>query len=240
MRQISNYQELLSYHCEKCNDKGGQSVPHPLDPSCTAWRECECMQLKRTAYRIKKSGLEPIIDTKTFETFAVDEPWQAAIREAAQKYAESVKGGSKNWFMISGQVGAGKSHLATAVVRELMYSGFDCEYKKWREMALELMRNQFREEEYYESLNKFTNVPVLYIDDFLKGSVSDGFKNAAYDIIDSRYRKGKATIITSEKTTDDLRDIDEAIGSRIYEMTKGNYHQIRKDANKNIRLKTAL
>ena len=46
--------------------------------------------------------------------------------------------------------------------------------------------------------------------------------NIMYEIVNYRYFKNLPILTTSEKTVDDLIEIDEAIGSRLYEMSK-NY-----------------
>ena len=44
----------------------------------------------------------------------------------------------------------------------------------------------------------------------------------AFDLIDYRYCNRKLiTIISTERTVDEMKSIDEAIGGRIYEMSKG-------------------
>ena len=45
------------------------------------------------------------------------------------------------------------------------------------------------------------------------------------------------TIISTEKNVDDLIEIDEAIGSRIYQMSKKYCVQLSKDKEKNMRLR---
>ena len=69
---------------------------------------------------------------------------------------------------------------------------------------------------------------VLYIDDMYKTGKGQqptvGDVNLAFEIINARYNDtGKVTIISSERTVEEMLDIDEAVGSRIYERSKGNY-----------------
>jgi DNA replication protein DnaC len=63
---------------------------------------------------------------------------------------------------------------------------------------------------------------MLLIDDLFKGRITESDVNIVYEIVDYRYFKNLPVIITTEKTIDQLIDIDEAIGSRLYEMSK-NY-----------------
>lgn len=77
-------------------------------------------------------------------------------------------------------------------------------------------------EDFQKALNKLYNVPVLYIDDFLKGTISDADINIAGLIIDGRYRNpnGK-TVISTELPINIIVEKDEALGGRIIEMSKG-------------------
>jgi DNA replication protein DnaC len=70
-------------------------------------------------------------------------------------------------------------------------------------------------------MNRLKNIGVLFVDDLFKGSESDADKAIMYDIINHRYLKGQAIIISTEKTPDELIKVDEALGSRIVEMCKG-------------------
>lgn len=227
---------MREYKCDTCGGKGGYHVPHPLDPQAQAWRECECVQYRRAAARIEKSGFAPLMDLRTFDSFSDGALWQKTLKAGVRAWAESVRQGGTGWLMLCGQVGSGKTHLAIAAVRELTLDGVACSLRLWRELALELKRCQLDAEEYAGALRRAVEVPVLYIDDFFKGaSVTEGDKNAAYDVINGRYARGKATLLTSEKTFDQLRETDDAVASRIYEMAGPHCYVIGRDGAKNYR-----
>ena len=103
-------------------------------------------------------------------------------------------------------------------------------------------------EEYCKLIDEFKRVDVLYIDDLFKtGKAPDGGflkvtgadVNVAFEIINFRYNNpGLLTIISSELTEDELIDIDEAIGGRIYERAKA--FTIGKSRDRNYRIKKSV
>ena len=81
----------------------------------------------------------------------------------------------------------------------------------------------YQDEAYQELMYKWTNCPILYIDDFLKFATNkDGIQTQdlqiMFDIINSRYINKKITIFSSELTVKEISNVDEALGSRIYAM----------------------
>ena len=95
--------------------------------------------------------------------------------------------------------------------------------------------------QYYMEIEKWKSADVLYIDDFLK--VKNGETptaadmNLAFEIINHRIiDKEKVTIISSEKTLDELMSYDEATMSRIYQKAGRYKISIEKDRAKNYRL----
>ena len=63
---------------------------------------------------------------------------------------------------------------------------------------------------------------VLYIDDMLKGRLTETDVNVMYEIVNYRYMNNLPLIISTEKNLDELLVFDEATGSRIIEMCIGN------------------
>ena len=57
-----------------------------------------------------------------------------------------------------------------------------------------------------------------------------------FDIINYRYLNNKACIFSSEKPLLEVLNIDEAIGSRIFEMAKNYNIEIERNISKNYRL----
>jgi DNA replication protein DnaC len=80
-----------------------------------------------------------------------------------------------------------------------------------------------KQEDWYQAkIKKLKRVPVLYIDDFFKGGASDADIKLAFEILNARYNDtALRTIISSEIDLDGLMRIDEAIGGRIYERSRG-------------------
>lgn len=65
-------------------------------------------------------------------------------------------------------------------------------------------------------------VDVLFIDDLFKGrDFPTNFQiEQMFAVVNYRYINHKPIMISSEKTVDELCDIDEALGTRIFEMSK--------------------
>ena len=77
-------------------------------------------------------------------------------------------------------------------------------------------------EEYQSRIRPFKTVPVLYIDDFLKGGHTEADLRLAFEILNARYNDSSLrTIISSEMSLFDVLGLDEATGGRIYERAKG-------------------
>ena len=205
--------------------------------------DCKCMAIRRTIRRMQRSGLKNIIKDYTFDKFLATEPWQQTIKGAAVEYAKHPEG----WFFIGGQSGAGKSHLCTAICREFLLGGREVKYMLWRDDVVQLKNAVTDAEQYHSLMEHYKKVDILYIDDLFKtGKAPDGGKqrptaadvNAAFEILNFRYNDPKKlTIISSECTIDDILDIDEAVGGRIFERAKAFI--LKPDKRRNYRLRGA-
>lgn len=208
------------YRCELCRDTGQiiHRVPGSIEISVS---ECECAVKRRNALRIKRSGLADVMSRYTFEAYKTPDKQTAAIKAAALRYVAESRG---EWFVIVGRPGSGKTHICTAIVGKLIEGGKNCKYMLWRDEVRELKALVNDNSAYRERMNLLKNVDVLYIDDFFKGrTVSDGDLNVAFELLNARYNARKRTIISGERTIGAIMDIDEAIGSRIYERSKNGY-----------------
>lgn len=232
------------YNCNVCKNKG--MILRAAQDSNGNWitfsRDCKCMAVRRTIKRMERSGLKNIIRDYTFGKFEATDDWQKVIKEAAVAYSQNPEG----WFFIGGQSGSGKTHICTAICRELLMGGKSVKYMLWRDDVVKLKNAVMDYEEYSRLIQPYKDVDVLYIDDLFKtGKAADGQKqiptaadvNAAFEILNYRYNNPKLiTIISSECTINDILDIDEAVGGRIFERAKRSF-SIKGDKNKNYRLK---
>lgn len=188
---------------------------------------------------MKDSGLEKQIKEKTFEKFKATEDWQKTALATAQDYAQSPVG----WLLLCGQPGCGKTHLCTAVCRKLLLDGREVYYIPWREESARIkgMNAERRE----NAVQKLQQVDVLYLDDLFKvGQAADGSTrptaadiNLACEILNTRYNNKLPTILSTEKSLGELLNIDEAMGSRIKEMSREHNAVIAKKAGRNYRLR---
>ena len=88
-------------------------------------------------------------------------------------------------------------------------------------------------------LDDIKQVEVLYIDELLK-KYNDTDLKYIIEIINYRYTNNLKTIISSERTIDELLEIDEATFGRVIEKADKFIINIPKDKKKNYRLKNLL
>lgn len=208
------------YRCELCHDTGQiiHRTPGSIEVTVS---ECECANKRRNAMRIERSGLADVMSRYTFAAYKTPDARTTAIKAAALRYVAESRG---DWFMVVGRPGSGKTHICTAIMGKLIDGGKNCKYMLWRDEVRELKALVNDNASYRERMDLLKNVEVLYIDDFLKGkTVSDGDLNVAFELLNVRYCSQKRTIISGERTIGAIMDIDEAIGSRIYERSKNGY-----------------
>jgi DNA replication protein DnaC len=226
---------LKGINCQKCKNRGHISV---VKDDEVVWRMCQCMGARKSLEQIEKSGLKSLIDECTFENYEATADWQKHALSLAQNYLEY---GENMWLFFGGQSGAGKTFLCTAVAGELLKRNNAIKYMMWdsESKALKSLVNDTYE--YQRRMDELKSVKVLYIDDFLK--VQRGQQptpadiNLAFEIINHRDVKNLRTIISTEKTIDDIISLDEALGGRINRRSRGYQMNIAYDRNKNYRLR---
>ena len=201
---------------------------------------CVCFAKIKSEQSVKEAGIKRDM---TFENYYTDKEFQKHIKEKAMQY---VQGGylAGQWFFIGGQVGCGKTHICTAIVRELANKGMQCRYMTWRDESVQLKSIVNEHEEYHFKLMELCNIPVLYIDDLFKVQAgqmpTQADVNLAFQIINHRYLDlKKVTIISCEYESNQLLDIDEATGSRIIEKCKAFLVNVTRNRDKNYRLRNS-
>ncbi len=223
------------YNCEKCKNKG--FIARLGENGEEIHSECSCKKIRSTLRRARKSGLGDIITQYTFKSYKDTQEWQKTIKSKAEAFCAD---DTAKWFFIGGQVGCGKTHICTAIAAHYIKAGLEVKYMLWSEEAKKL-KAFVNDVNYQDMISLYKNIDVLYIDDFLKvknGEVPTAADiNLAFEIINHRLLdKSKITIISSEKTLEDILDYDEATMSRIYQQAGIYKISVAKDRSKNYRL----
>lgn len=161
------------------------------------------------------------------------------MKTSAQDFCDD---DTAKWFYIGGQVGCGKTHLCTAISAHYIKQGKDVKYMLWSEDAKKLKSLVSDAYEYEKGMSVYKNIEVLYIDDFLKTQQGESPTvadiNLAFELINRRLlNRDLITIVSSEKTIEDVIGYDEATASRMAEKAGKYKLSIDRDMAKNYRLK---
>ena len=226
----SEEDEIVEYKCSKCRDlrfilKDNEAIP------------CTCKALREAEEILANSGISEEFRKKNFDNF--NYAYNMEVCEAFSKAKEYVKNFDKSCknksIIFVGQVGSGKTHLSMAIANSLMEKGVGVLYMPYRDNIISLKQNMMDEEYYRKVMNKFKRAKVLLIDDLFKGKITDSDVNIMFELINYRYFNNLPLIVSSECGVDRLIGIDEALGSRLVEMSK-NYIISIKAKNLNYRL----
>jgi DNA replication protein DnaC len=213
----------ITYECEVCKDEGGKFY---FENGIEYFSECQCQIKAKTERLFKSSQITFEFRKKTFNNW--DNAWLADEVRAAHKcsldYAsrfDSIRNTRNNSISLLGKSGAGKTHLLSAISNTLLNKNIQVFYFPFVEGFNELKSD-------FDALNnrieKMKKVEVLFIDDLFKGRKENTqFQiEQMFGVVNYRYMNNLPILISSEKTVDELLKIDEALGSRIYEMSKNH------------------
>lgn len=232
---------LKGFNCRHCRNKGDIEIA--INGKIYA-RPCSCMTVRNTIHRMEETGLGNLFEKYTFANYKTTEGWQKIICDTAKAFIRD----RNSLFYISGQSGAGKSMICTAIFKEFLKIGMTGKYMLWNDDTTALKQSITGKESYEAIMGEIKRAQCLYIDDFMKREPTAADVNIAFEIINYRYNKSRSdpnrryiTIISTERSIEEVTECDEAIGGRLYEMAENKYYlNIMKDEAKNYRLKEAI
>jgi len=207
--------------CDKCGDNGvlvDEWRAALRENPCAPVPECSCVLHARNRKRLREAGLDTLVARCTFDSFRTDTAWQQTVKRKAREYLRECRDSS---FFIAGQSGSGKTHICTAIAVEIMKSGRQLRYFQWVRDSARL-KQLVNDPEYDSEIRRWMDVPFLYVDDLFKAEITDADIRLFYEILNARYNKSLPTIISSERSLDQIKRArggsGEAIAGRIYEM----------------------
>lgn len=223
------------YDCPICKDESGWLVKKPVDLNgkevlLDHWVECGCAHRKKIEKLFTFSAITPQMQKRTFDNFKLDERPEC-VRNAwltAKTYLndfEAIKTEQENSIFLGGKPGSGKTHLLMAISNALISRGIPVLYFPFVE-GLDELKSEIRENGsgYQKKLEQLQRAPVLFIDDLYK--IKKGDEPTKYEIkflfsvINYRYLNHLPILVSSELTIDQVIFWDDAIGSRIFQMSR--------------------
>lgn len=197
---------------------------------------------ERSIELLEKSGLKDDVERCRFDNFETTQDWQRKMFDMCQAF---IKQDESKFLYLSGQPGCGKTHLGTAVCGHFISMGYSTVYAIHAAMLKDL-KAHVNEDDYDETQAHYIYPKVLYLDDFMKPAKDRDGKllpptgpdiTHSFEAINLRMIQRKITIITSERSLEEIIQIDEALGSRIKQMCGEYTLNITRKDGRNWRLK---
>jgi DNA replication protein DnaC len=211
-----------SYKCNECRDTG--YIITPQEHSQPLMTPCKCIESDKVKKFWRNSGINTDNLEKSFKNFETWSTKSTEMKDTATNYFlrfEKIKASRINSILLCGNPGSGKTHIALALANNLLKKNIRVIYMPYRDIVTSLKQNMIDEEYYKKTLSRYQTCDVLLLDDLYKGKVNDSDINIMFELINYRYLNQLPIIVSTEFTIEKLLSFDEAIGSRIYEMSKG-------------------
>ena len=214
------------YECPLCKDKefvmqvdaDGNIVAVP----------CKCRAKKAIRRMLRRTGMSySNYAAMSLEKFPADTPETMKMKALAVDFIEHHKTGEG--IIYTGTPGTMKTTICIAICLELAHRYNEphtyFSYRTEIQRLKGLMYNQ--PDTYSAAIRKFADAENLYIDDLFKAATDD--KNGVqrqdvqimFEIVNARYLNKKTTLFSTEMPVREIiANVDEALGSRIYEMCR--------------------
>ena len=175
----------------------------------TAWEAERAAAASAARWREKLdlAGLAGRLAACTFTSFLPRKAWPAlaGLKAKVQEYADALLAGElpggKNWLVLVGPVGTGKTHLAAAVIREALQAGRPAYFREWttylqRIQATWDRRDDQGGERESDILAELQRGWLVAIDDIDKRRSTEWVKGRLFSFLNQRYNDQLPTIIT--------------------------------------------
>ncbi len=172
-------------------------------------------------YRLQSAQIPRRFWNKTLENFEAKEKLRKDLVQAARDFVKGFNRDVKQGLLMEGDVGTGKSHLAVAILREIIRKGYSGLYYNSPDLLRDI-RATFNDNAGVtedDLLEEITEVDLLVLDDVGAEKVSEFVLDRFYLIINKRYEGCKPMILTTNLLEETLRvRLGDRIVSRLDEM----------------------
>lgn len=147
--------------------------------------------------------------------FSNDDGESERIMRIAKNYVENfekMRGDGKG-LLLFGSVGGGKTFTAACIANAVIDKYFSCKMTNFAQIANTVQGMFDGRQEYYDGLMKYD---LLVIDDLSAERKTEYMQEIVFNVIDSRYRSGLPLIVTSNLTSEELRNPADVTYQRIF------------------------
>ncbi|MDI6783822.1 MAG: ATP-binding protein [bacterium] len=199
--------EIPAIGCAQCDGYGNIITP-------TGVKDCECKLRAQIAFNLLAAQIPPMYARKSLENFKPSSKYRKEVLETAKGFFAEYKLEGKG-LLFMGPCGTGKTHVAVAILIELILAGHTGLFYNIISLLDDLRAsyNSKDESEQWELIDRVRDTKILILDDLGAEKTSGWVNDRLYAIINYRYENKKTTIVTSNKSESELKD---QVGYRIY------------------------
>jgi DNA replication protein DnaC len=201
----------IKYDCPLCQDYGSYNG-----------KVCGCYKSRIIEEQFKQSGISNLVKTQSFETFSLDtyknRDEMQRVLEFAKDYTKDFENNKRNVLLV-GPTGLGKTHISTAIAKELIEKGYNVVYETAQNIFFDFENDRFRDRfgDSEAEADKYLDCDLLIIDDLGAESVSAFSVSCLYNIINTRLNKNLPIIASTNFSSSEIKkNYHDRITSRLF------------------------
>ncbi len=213
----------IRYECERCGDSG-----------YVDGKMCTCMRRALTLAGYESSGIADLLQTQTFDSFSLDyyrnDPKiyerMANNLRIMRSYAEEFSADKMRNLLLMGSTGLGKTHLSSAVAREVIDRGYDVQYVTAVGMLADFEYQRFGNSingDEGENVARYYDCDLLIVDDLGTEVINQFTLSCIYNVINIRLTRKKSTMVSTNLMQ---RDLLEKYWDRVTSRLFGEYQPL--------------
>lgn len=214
---------LYCGHCNTPKQTVVQLFGRTMKPFClckceTEKRDKEKAEWERQQQRIRIESMRrdgfPDAEMQKW-TFANDDHKNPKISQIAHKYVENfdVMRKKGKGLLLFGSVGTGKTFISACIANALIDQGYSCMVTNFARLTNTIQGMFDGKQDYLDRLNRFS---LLVIDDLGSERDTEFMGEIVQNIIDGRSRAGLPLIITTNLSSEELKNPSDIRRQRIY------------------------
>ncbi len=215
--------EKPNFYCEKCKDSG-----------YLAGKLCDCVRDIAKKLAFEELSVSLPLNDYSFDNFDLNyypdtevnganpRKRAAAILNLCKQFVEDFPKNNRS-FLFVGNTGLGKTHLSLSIVREVSAKGYGVVYGSAGNLFGAAEKEHFSFSGETTAVDSLLNCDLLIIDDLGTEFYSSFAASLFYNIINSRLLSGKATVINTNLSFDEL---EKRYTPRITSRFMGGYEMI--------------